>query len=375
MSSVKFLSAMLVLATPLLVHSQEVQAVKIGISGPLSGPQAASGIDNFGGLQMAAERLNAQGVVVAGKKLRFELVNEDDQADPKSGVAVAQKLVDMGVKGVVGPNNSGVAIPASRIYNDAGIVMATVASNPKVTLQKMPYVYRIAASDSQLGGKLAAYAAKKLNVKTVYLIDDRTAYGQGLTDEFEKVAKASGIKILGREFTTDKATEFLAILTTIKAQKPEAVFFGGYAPQAGPMARQMKQLGMQTKMLGGDGICMPEMGRLAGDAIGPHIYCTQGGAMLDRAADGKAFAEEYKKKFNRPPEVYAASFYDGLNLIALAMKAANSIEPREYSKALAKVNYKGIAGVYRFDENHDLKDSPVIVFQFKGAEPVALESF
>jgi ABC-type branched-subunit amino acid transport system substrate-binding protein len=366
---------MLALTVPLAVHSQEIQTVKIGISGPLSGPQAASGIDNFGGAQMAAEKLNAQGVVVAGKKLRFELVSEDDQADPRQGVAVAQKLVDMGVKGILGPNNSGVALPASKIYNDAGVVVATVASNPKVTLQKYPAVFRIAASDSQLGGKLASYAAKKLNVKTVYLIDDRTAYGQGLTDEFEKIAKASGIKILGREFTTDKATEFLAILTTIKAQKPDAIFFGGYAPQGGPMVRQMKQLGIKSKFLGGDGICMPEMGRLSGDAAGTHIYCTQGGAMLDRLADGKAFASDYSKKFSRPPEVYAASFYDGLHLIAGAMKTANSIEPKIYSKALEKVNYKGIAGVYTFDENHDLKESPVIVFQFKGQEPVALESF
>lgn len=375
MSSHKFLSAMLILAAPFVVHAQEVQIVKIGVSGPLTGPQAATGKDNLSGIQMAADRLNTQGVIVAGKKLRFELASEDDQADPRSGVIVAQKLVDMGVKGVVGPVNSGVAIPASKIYNDAGIVMATVASNPKVTHQNFPYVFRIAASDSQLGGKLASYAAQKLNVKTVYLIDDRTSYGQGVTDEFEKVAKSAGVKILGREFTHDKATDFYAILTTVKAKNPDAVFFGGYFSQAAPMARQMKQLGIKTKLLGGDAICMPEMGRLAGDAIGSHIYCTQGGAMLDRVADGQAFANEYKKRFNRPPEVYAASFYDGLNLIALAMKSANSIEPREYSKALAKVSYKGIAGVYRFDENHDLKDSPVVVFQFKGAEPVALESF
>lgn len=375
MSIRKSITAAVLFSVSFLLQAQEIQVVKIGFSSPLSGAQAAAGKDNEGGLRMAAERLNSQGLVVGGRKLRFEIVGEDDQADPRSGVAVAQKLVDLGVKGVVGPYNSGVTIPASKVYNDAGIVMATVASNPKVTRQGFPYVFRVAASDSQLGGKLASYAAAKLNMKTVYLIDDRTAYGQGLADEFEKVARATGVKVLGREFTTDRATDFLSILTTIKAQKPDAVFYGGYAPQGGPMARQMKQLGIKSLLLGGDGICSPEMGRLAGDAAGPHIYCTQGGTLLERQADGQTFAADYRKKFNRAPEVYAASFYDGLNLIAAAMKAANSIEPKQYSAALAQISYKGVAGTYRFDERHDLKDSPVIVFQFKNAEPAALTTY
>lgn len=355
--------------------AQEAQVVKIGFSSPLSGPQAAAGKDNQGGLQMAIERLNSQGLSIGGKKVKFESVVEDDQADPRAGVTVAQKLVDSGVKAIVGPYNSGVTIPASKVYNDAGIVMATVASNPKVTEQGFAYVYRVAASDSQLGGKMGLYAAKELKVKRVAIVDDRTAYGQGLGNEFEKVAKASGIEIVGREFTNDKASDFMAILTSIKAKKPDAIFYGGYAPQGGPLARQMKQIGLNALLLGGDGICSPEMGRLGGEAVGQQVYCTQGGAILDKAEAGAAFAAEYKQKYNRPPEVYAASFYDGMMLIAQAMKAANSVEPKQYAPALAKIKHKGVAAAYEFDDKHDLKQSPVTVFQFKGGEPVAIANY
>jgi ABC-type branched-subunit amino acid transport system substrate-binding protein len=360
---------------PAASFAQEAQVVKIGFSSPLSGPQAAAGKDNQGGFQMAIDRLNSQGITVAGKKIKFDPLMEDDQADPRAGVTVAQKLVDAGVKAIVGPYNSGVTIPASRIYNDAAIVMATVASNPKVTEQGFPYVFRVAASDSQLGGKMGLYAAKELKVKRVVIVDDRTAYGQGLGNEFEKVAKANGIQIIGREFTNDKASDFMAILTSIKAKKPDAVFYGGYAPQGGPMARQMKQIGLNTLLLGGDGICSSEMGRLGGDAVGQQVYCTQGGTMLEKAEAGKTFAAEYKQKYKRPPEVYAASFYDGMMLIAEAMKAANSVEPKQYAPALAKIKYKGVAATYDFDDKHDLKQSPVTVFQFKGGEPVAITSY
>ncbi|MDY7546968.1 branched-chain amino acid ABC transporter substrate-binding protein [Glaciimonas sp. CA11.2] len=362
-------------ALPGLAMAQETQVVQIGFSGPLTGPQASAGKDNQGGLSMAIDKLNAQGLVIGGKKIKFEALMEDDQADPRAGVSVAQKLSDLHVKAIIGPYNSGVTIPASRVYNDSGIVMATVASNPKITQQGFANVFRVAASDSQLGGKMALYAAKELKVKQVSIIDDRTAYGQGLAEEFAKVAKANGIKVVSTDFTNDKATDFTAILTSIKAKKPDAIFYGGYSPQGGPMTRQMKQLGLNTKLLGGDGICAPEMGRLGGDAVGDQVYCTQGGAMLDKLAAGKAFAAEYQKRFSRPAETYAASFYDGMMVVAQAMKEANSVEPKQYIAALGKIKYKGVAGLYEFDANHDLKQSPVTVFRFKDGLPVALTSY
>ena len=361
--------------SPSLLLAQNVTTVKIGFSSPLTGPNASAGIDNQGGLQMALEQLNSQNMEIGGKKIRFEALMEDDQGDPRAGVTVAQKLVDQGVKAVIGPYNSGVTIPASRIYNSAGIVMATVASNPKVTLQGFPYVFRVAASDIQQGSKMALYAAKELKIKSVSIIDDRTAYGQGLAVEFAKVAKENGIKVLGNDYTNEKATDFNAILTSIKARKPDAIFYGGYSAQGGPMLRQMKQLGLNSLLLGGDGICAPEMGRLAGDAMSSQVYCTQGGALLDKLAAGKKFAADYQQRFKRPAETYAASFYDGMMVVAQAMKSANSVEPQKYLAALEKIKYKGVTGQYEFDANHDLLQSPVTVFQFKNGLPDALTSY
>jgi branched-chain amino acid transport system substrate-binding protein len=356
------------------VAAQEA-VVKIGHSGPLSGSQSFAGKDNENGARLAIEELNAKPISVGGKKIKFELQSEDDQGDPKAGVNVAQKLVDGGVRFVLGPYNSGVAIPASRVYNEAGAVVATVGSNPKITEQGYKSLYRINASDTQLGSKMALYAANELKLKTVAVIDDRTAYGQGVAEEFKKQARASGMKLAGHEFTNDKASDFTAILTSLKAKKVEAIFLGGYAPQGGPMARQMKQLGINAKLLGGDTICAAEMGKLGGDAVGENVLCAQGGAILDKAASGPDFKAKYKKRFNQAPDVYAASFYDGMMMIAEAMKKANSIEPAKVNAEIAKDSFKGVAGTYAFDEKGNMKSSPVTVFTFKGGQPVPLTSY
>jgi len=349
--------------------------VKIGHTGPLSGAQSFAGKDNENGARLAVEELNARGITVGGKKLKFELLSEDDQADPKSGVSAAQKLVDAGVKYVVGPYNSGVTIPASRVYNQAGTLIATVATNPKVTEQGYKNVFRVVASDSQIGSKMAQYAANELKLKAVAVIDDRTAFGQGVAEEFKKEAKRLGLNVVGHEFTNDKASDFNAILTNLKSKKPEAIFFGGYAPQAAPMARQMKQLGLNAKLLGGDTLCSPEMGQLGGDAVGENVLCAQGTVQLDKAAGGADFKARYKKRYGKDPDVYAASFYDGVNLYADAMKAANSTDAAKVQAEIAKGTYKGVVTTYAYDDRGNLKQSPVTVFHFKGGAPVAIASY
>ncbi|MBV6325243.1 branched-chain amino acid ABC transporter substrate-binding protein [Duganella violaceipulchra] len=349
--------------------------VKIGHSGPLSGAQAFSGKDNENGARLAVEELNAKPITVAGKKLKFELQSEDDQGDPKAGVAAAQKLIDQGVKYVVGPYNSGVAIPASRAYNDAGVLIATVATNPKITQQGYKGLFRVNASDSQLGTKMALYAANELKLKTVAVIDDRTAFGQGVAEEFKKQAKAAGMTVAGHEFTTDKAFDFTAILTKLKTKKVEAIFFGGYAPQGAPMARQMKQLGINAKLLGGDTICTAEMGKLGGDAVGENVLCSQGGAILDKFASGPAFKAKYKARFKQDPDVYAAAYYDAAMMYAQTMVKVNSIDPQKVGAAISAGSYKGVAGTYSFDEHGDMKQSPVTIFNFKGGQPVPLTTY
>ena len=353
--------------------AQEV--VKIGVSGPLSGSNAFAGKDNENGVRLAIEELNAKKMKVAGQVITFALSSEDDQGDPKAGVSVAQKFVDNGIKFVLGPYNSGVAIPASRVYNEAGILMSTVGTNPKVTQSGYRTVFRIVASDTQVGSSVADYAARQLKVKTVGVIDDRTAFGQGIAMEFIKQARRSGVKVAAHEFTTDKATDFAAILTSLKAKKVDAIFFGGYAPQGAPMVRQMRQLGLNAKLLGGDTLCSPEMAKLGGDAVGENVLCAQGGAILEKQARGPAFKASYKKRFKQEPDVYAAPFYDQMMFIAQAIRATNSTDPSVVGTALHSTSYKGVIGNYAYDAAGNMKKSSVTIYTFRNGALAPLASY
>lgn len=350
------------------------QVVKIGLTGPLTGPQAAIGKDDENGVRLAIERLNAEGLVIGGQKTRFELVSQDDAADPRTGMTVAQSLVDADVKAIFGPFNSGVAIPISNLVNVSGIVMATVASNPSITQHGYPFVFRISASDTQLGSRMGEFAAKELKVKRVAVIDDRTAYGQGVADEFINAAKANGIEIVDREYTTDKATDFVAILTRVKGANVQAVFYGGYYAQAGALRRQMKRLAMNGYLLGGDAMCNAELAKLGGDAVDTRVYCPQGGPVLDQTQEGRRFKADYKQRFNAEPLTYSAALYDGVNIVARAMQKANSIEPAQYRVTLAAIDSQGVSGRYRFDKNRDLTDSPITIYNYRNGEPTPLAS-
>ncbi len=210
-----------------LASAQE-QVVKIASVAPMSGGQAHYGKDNGNGVTMAIEDLNKQNITIGGKKIKWEAVIEDDAADPKQGAAVAQKLCDMKVNGVVGHLNSGTTIPASKIYHECGLPMVTgAATNPDLTKPGYKQIFRIIANDSALGAGMARYAKDVLKLKSVAVIDDRTAYGQGLADIFANTAKSLGLQVIERQFTTDKATDFMAILTAIKGKKPDGIFFGG----------------------------------------------------------------------------------------------------------------------------------------------------
>ena len=372
--TLKHTAAALALLAAAGAHAQDT-VVKIGHSGPLSGAQSFSGKDNENGARLAVEELNAKPVTVAGKKLKFELLSEDDQGDPKAGVAAAQKLADAGVKYVVGPYNSGVAIPASRAYNDAGALMATVATNPKITQQGYKGLFRVNASDAQLGSKMALYAANEMKFKTVAVIDDRTAFGQGVAEEFKKQAKASGMTVAGHEFTNDKASDFAAILTALRAKKVDAIFYGGYAPQAAPMVRQMKQLGLNVPLLGGDTLCSPEMARLGGAAVGENVRCAQAGAIVARQPGGAAFLAGYKKRFGREPDVYAPSFYDQTKFIAQAIQSAKTVDAKAVGVAMHTISYQGVVGMYGYDPKGNLKKTAVTVYTFKNGALTPLASY
>ena len=347
-------------------------AIKLGHVAPLTGNIAHLGKDNENGARLAVEENNAKGVMIEGKKLKIELMGEDDQADPKTGTVVAQKLVDAKVNGVVGHLNSGTTIPASKIYADAGIPqISPSATNPTYTLQGFKTAFRVMANDVQQGKVVGDYAVHKLGAKTVAIIDDRTAYGQGLADEVAKAAKAGGAKIVAREFTKNDATDFRAILTKIKGRKPDFVFYGGMDAQAGPMARQMKQLGVKTRFMSGDGGCTPEFIKLAGDAA-EGFYCTQAGLPVDRLAD-RGFAERFKKRFNADIQIYSPYSYDAIGVLVDAMKRANSVDPAKYLAELPKTAYSGVTGKIEFDDKGDIKNGVITVYDVKDAKLNVLE--
>ena len=347
--------------------AKPVIVVKLGHVAPMTGPQAHLGKDNENGARLAIEELNAQGLEIGGAKVSFELLAEDDQADPKQGSIVAQKLVDAKVQGVIGHLNSGTTIPASKLYSDAGIPQISgSATNPKYTQQGFKTAFRVMANDVQQGKALGEFAAKQ-GAKTVAIVDDRTAYGQGLADEFRKSAEAAGIKVVATEYTNDKATDFKAILTKIKSKKPDLVFYGGMDAQGGPMAKQMKELGIKAKFLGGDGVCTPEFMKLGGEATEGN-YCSLPGMPLEKLAKGPEFREKFTKKFGADIQLYAPYVYDAVMVMADSMQRANSVEPGTYLPEVGKTKYDGVTAVIEFDEFGDLKGGAISMYQYKGGK-------
>ena len=363
------------LAAVASMAAAQEQVIKIGHVAPVSGPQAHYGKDNENGARMAIEDLNAQGVMIGGKKVKFELQAEDDASDPKQGTAAAQKLCDSKVAGVVGHLNSGTTIPASKVYNDCGIPMVTgAATNPNLTKPGYKTTFRIIANDLALGAGLASYAADTLKLKRVAMIDDRTAYGQGVAEVFKKTAAAKGMEVVDDQFTTDKATDFMAILTAIKSKKPDAIFFGGMDPQGGPMLRQMEQLGMaNVKYFGGDGICTSEIAKLAGGAktLG-NVVCAEGGASLAKMPGGNAWKARYDAKYPGQFQVYSPYTYDATMLLADAMKRANSSDPKVYLPELAKSSYKGVTANIAFEPNGEMKNPAITLYDYKDGKKTPL---
>jgi branched-chain amino acid transport system substrate-binding protein len=356
-----------------MASAQDV--VKIGHVAPISGAQAHYGKDNENGVRMAIEDLNKAGVMINGKKVTLEIQAEDDAADPKQGTAAAQKLCDAKVAGVVGHLNSGTTIPASKVYNDCGIPHVTgAATNPNLTKPGYNTTYRIIANDNALGAGLALYASDKLKLKTVAIIDDRTAYGQGVAEVFKKIAVSKGMKVVDEQFTNDKATDFMAILTAIKAKKPDAIFYGGMDPQAGPMLRQMEQLGLdKVKYFGGDGICTSEIAKLAAGAktLG-NVICAEGGASLAKMPGGTAWKKRYDEKYPNQFQVYSPYTYDATFVLVEAMKKAKSIDPKVYIPFLEKTNFKGITTTIQFEKNGELKNPAITLYEYKDGKKSAL---
>ncbi|MBY0345899.1 MAG: branched-chain amino acid ABC transporter substrate-binding protein [Neisseriaceae bacterium] len=342
--------------------------VKIGSATPMTGANATWGSDTDHGVRLAVEEANKEGISLDGHPVIFEVVTGDDQADPKMATAVAQRMVDDKVVGVIGHLTSCAAIPASTIYNKAGIPMISGSvTAPKYTQQGYNNVFRLVSDDNKQGVALADFAVKTLNFKRVAIVDDTTAYGQGLADAFEKSVIAAGGTVVKREHTNDKANDFKAILTSIQAQKPEVVFFGGMFSQGGTFAKQMKTLGMSAKYMGADGSYSPEFIKLAGDAA-EGVYASSTGAPKELLPEFASFQVKFKAKFNKEADTYAPYTYDATHVMIAAMKAANSADPKKYLPELAKIQYKGVIGDIAFESNGDIKNGAITLYQVKSGK-------
>jgi branched-chain amino acid transport system substrate-binding protein len=339
------------------------EVVRLGFAAPLTGPQAHYGKEMQNGIVLAVEELNAGRPSIGGRPVRFELVSEDDQADPKQGTAVAQRLVDAGISGMLGHFNSGTSIPASKIYAEHGIPQIAMATAPAYTRNGYRTSFRAMTNDVQQGSVMGRFAVDKLGAKRIAIIDDRTAYGQGLADEFEKAVRAAGAQIVKREYTSDKATDFMAILTSIKAAKPDVIFFGGADAQAGPMVRQIRQLGIQAVLMGGEMVKSPQFIQLAGEAADGTI-ASLAGLPLAQMPGGKDYESRYKARFKEEVQVYSPYAYDAARVMASAMMRAGSSDPAAYLPELAKTQAAGVTSAnIAYDERGDLRAGTITVYR------------
>ncbi|WP_137938300.1 branched-chain amino acid ABC transporter substrate-binding protein [Chitinivorax sp. B] len=351
----------------------DVEVVKLGFAGPLTGPQAHYGTDMKNGILLAVDDANAQNPEIGGKKVKFELISEDDQADPKTGAQMAQRLVDAKVNGIIGHFNSGTSIPASKIYSDAGLPQIAMATAPTYTQQGFKTTFRAMTSDTQQGGVMGPFVVNKLGFKKIAIIDDRTAYGQGLADEFEKSAKAAGGQIVKREFTNDKATDFTAILTAIKGAQPDAIFYGGADAQSAPLAKQLKRLGLKATLVSGEMTRTPTFLQLAG-AEADGVIASLAGLPMDKMPGGKDFETRFKAKFGAM-ELYSPYAYDATMTMIAAMKKANSVDPVKYLPELAKIESQGVTSAkIAYDEKGDLKAGDITVYKVEKGQWTVLET-
>ncbi len=358
-----------------MAAAQDVQVVKIGHAGPISGGIAHIGKDTENGVRLAIEDLNAQGLVIGGKKIKFELAAEDDAGDPRQATAVAQKLCDQKVAGLVGHLQSGTSIPAASVYSKCDLPNITAsASNPDLTKPGYKTTFRLIANDNALGAALAVFAADTLKLKNVAVIDDRTAYGQGVANVFKATAKQKGMNVVAEEFTNDKATDFMAILTSIKNKKPDAVFYGGLDAQAGPMLRQLVQLGLgNVKFFGGDALCTEKLPELAGKSPAlVNVTCATGGASVDKMQGGAEWKKRYDAKFPGQFQIYSPYAYDAAMVLADAMKRANSVDPRVYTPFIGKTQFKGVTANIAFTPKGELTTPAVTLYTYKDNARVTL---
>ncbi|WP_426504750.1 branched-chain amino acid ABC transporter substrate-binding protein [Serratia proteamaculans] len=342
---------------------QADETILIGLAGPLTGPSARIGKDLENGAQLAIADANAQKPTLQGKPVTFKLLSEDDQSDPRTAVAVAQRLVDEGVAGVVGHWNTGTSIPAARIYHDAGIAqVAPVATGHGYTQQGFDTSFRVMGHDDDGGHYAGDYAVKVLKAKRIAVIDDRTAFGQGLADEFIKSLAAQGLQPVARGYVDDKTVDFSAVLTTVRSKNADLIFFGGVDSQAAPLARRIKQLGMNTQLMGAGGFVSQTFLTLA-QKEGEGVVALEPGLPLEQMPGGKAFEQAYRDRYKTHIELHAPFAYDATRVLIAAIEQAGSADPADYLPKLRAIHYQGVTGTIAFDAQGNLQQPSFTLYR------------
>jgi len=373
---VKNLSRLILLAVlPLLFSACAQQGsgspvIRIACAGPLTGDQAQLGIDTCQGVRLAVEQANQKGEVIPGHKL--EMVSLDDQHNPAQAVNVAKKLVsDRDVLAVMGHFNSSCTKPASAIYYEARLVQLSAAStNPEISKQGFDTFFRVAATDDVQGSKAANYAVKTLGVKTVFLIDDKTTYGKGLADEFEKAARKLRLTIQDHQGITQGDKDFTPLLTKIKPLAPDLIYFGGIYPEGALLIRQARSLDIQSRFMGGDGLATPIFIQLASPEIAEGTYATMVGGDMKKVPSAAQFVKAYEARFGEVGQ-WAAYGYDAANILIAAIQKAGGKDRVAVLKAMREIpRFEGVTGEVVFDKKGDNKNQFIGVFKAESGKLV-----
>ena len=366
------LAALALVALPAGSHltAQGKGTIKIATQSPLSGGQAALGEGIKLGTQLAVEKFKGN---LEKMGYKVELVPFDDQAKPDVGVANAKNIIaDKDILVVIGHLNSGVAIPSSEVYKEVNLAMISPANtNPTITDRGYASVYRVCGRDDVQGVVGSEFAHATLKAKTAFVIHDKTTYGQGVAEFFKADAEKKGIKIFGFEGTEEKSN-FDPIITPIKAKNPDLIYFGGIYEQAGPFFKQAREKGVKSKFLGPDGMDSSDLTKIGGKAVvGMHYTSVAGPVSVYPQA--KQFAEDYKKKFGKNPEPFAAQAYDATAIAVKAIEATakgGKAPTREaVTAAIRGVRHTGITGSVEFDAKGDPKKALYFVLQVVSDNP------
>jgi branched-chain amino acid transport system substrate-binding protein len=348
---------MVILSMALFGCKGKEDVIRIGVAGPMTGPQAKLGSDFRNGVTIAVDDWNSRGGLL-GKKI--EIVVADDQADPKQAVSVANKLVNEGVAGVIGHFNSSCSIPASDVYNRAGIPMITPAStNPQLTERGYTGVFRVCGRDDQQGRVAAEFVLRKLALKRVAIIHDKTTYGQGLSGEFRKNLGA-GVEVVYSGGVTLGDKDFKTVLTSIKAKNPELIYFGGIYPEAGLLVKQSRELGLTVPFMSGDGSIDLKFVEIAGAEAAEGTYLTFSPDPKN-TPQAKGFIDAYTARFGDlgPYSIYA---YDAVTALLSAIKEAGSAEGKTVIGKLHTSKFSGASGTCVFMEKGDVAGAPYVVW-------------